>query len=385
MKILHCCLSCFYIDDYGYQENILPKIHKSQGHDVRIVASTETYITNKKIGYTEPKDYINEDNILVSRIPYSKWIPSLINKKIRLYNGLEKNLNSFKPDIIFLHDFQFLSALDIIEYKKKNPNVKIYVDSHTDLINSGKNWIAKNILHGIFYKWIAQKIEKYVTKFYGTLPLRKKFMIDFYKIPKEKVELLPFGVDDSNIDFSQRDIISKTLREKIGFNDDDFVIISGGKIDIRKNIVNLMEAISEINHKNIKLLVFGSTNDDTKDDVLRLSECPNIKYISWINYKEIYQYFFASDLAVFPGTHSVIWEEAVGLGIPCIFKQWDGIDHIDLGGNCAFIHEGTKDIISNKINEIFSDSNYFQSMKMSAQKFRKHFKYSQIAKKAINS
>ena len=81
----------------------------------------------------------------------------------------------------------------------------------------------------------------------------------------------------------------------------------------------------------------------------------------------------------------MIWEEAVGLGIPCIFKRWDGIDHIDLGGNCAFIDDGTKDIILNKINEIYNDTNYFTSMKMSAQKSRDHFKYSQIAKKAINS
>lgn len=27
MKILHICLASFYIDNYSYQENLLPKFH----------------------------------------------------------------------------------------------------------------------------------------------------------------------------------------------------------------------------------------------------------------------------------------------------------------------------------------------------------------------
>ena len=36
MKILHLMLACFYIDNYSYQENYLPKYHKKQGNDVEI-------------------------------------------------------------------------------------------------------------------------------------------------------------------------------------------------------------------------------------------------------------------------------------------------------------------------------------------------------------
>ena len=68
MKILHCCLACFYIDNYSYQENILPKFHKFQGNDVKILASTETYINNKVLGNTVSGSYFNEDDIEVTRI-----------------------------------------------------------------------------------------------------------------------------------------------------------------------------------------------------------------------------------------------------------------------------------------------------------------------------
>ena len=149
MKILHCCLAAFYIDDYGYQENILPKMHKLQGLDVKIIASTETYINNAKLGYVSPSTYKTKEDIPITRLPYVKYLPHKISKKLRIYNGLKRELYSFKPDIIFLHDCQFLSITEIAKYKKKYPKTKIYVDSHTDFINSAKSWVSKNILHKI--------------------------------------------------------------------------------------------------------------------------------------------------------------------------------------------------------------------------------------------
>ena len=50
MKILHLCLANFYVDEFNYQENILPRINKLDGHEVYILASTETFINNTKIG-----------------------------------------------------------------------------------------------------------------------------------------------------------------------------------------------------------------------------------------------------------------------------------------------------------------------------------------------
>ena len=71
MRILHCCLSCFYIDGYNYQENILPKINKLDGHEVMVIASTETYIDNNNLGYIEPCEYYTCENVLIKRIAYA--------------------------------------------------------------------------------------------------------------------------------------------------------------------------------------------------------------------------------------------------------------------------------------------------------------------------
>ena len=384
MKILHCCLAAFYIDDYGYQENILPKIHKKQGHQVEILASTETYLNNSELGYIKPKSYQTKDNIPIRRIPYIGLLPHFVAKKLRIYTGIKEVLQRFKPDILFLHDCQFLSITQIVKYKKENKNVKIYIDSHTDFINSGKNWLSKNILHGYVYRWCAKKIEPYANKFYGTLPLRNNFLKEVYNISEKKIDLLVLGVDDTNIDYENKIDIRNQIRSELSVDEDVFLIITGGKIDPRKNIINLMSAIKQINNDKIKLIVFGSINKDLKEDFSKLSKNNNIISISWINSENIYKYFFASDLAFFPGTHSVLWEEAVGLGMPCVFRKWDGIQHIDLGGNCLFINHGNIEEIQKIILNLYNDKQKILDMKENAiLKGIPYFSYSKIAKRAI--
>jgi len=385
MRILHCCLANFYIDGFSYQENILPRVHKNLGHDVEILASTETYVTKTKLGYVEPRSYCNEDDIRVTRIPYSKLLPHSVMRKLRLYKGVKEKLEGFKPDIIFLHDFQFLDVKYIVRYAEENPKVKVYADCHTDFVNSARNWVSKNILHKIIYKRCAKKVEPYTTKFFGTLPARSDFLKEVYNIPAEKIELLPFGAEDDKIDWGAKDDIRRNVRKDLCLSEADFVIISGGKLDKRKNIHLLMKAIREIDINRVKLVLFGIPDSEMKEEVEQLAQHESIRYVGWLNSEQIYNYFLASDLAVFPGTHSVLWEQATGSGLPGIFKRWKGFEHIDLGGNCLFLETDSVKDLKNKINRVFVNTELFQHMKQTA--FLKgvpHFAYAEIAKKAID-
>jgi 1,2-diacylglycerol 3-alpha-glucosyltransferase len=383
MKILHCCLAAFYIDNYGYQENILPKMHQLQGHKVQIVASTETYIENKKLGYIEAKSYFTPENIPITRIPYLKGIPHFINKKLRIYSGLTKLLNNFKPDIIFLHDVQFLGVWEIKKYAKRN-NVIIYADCHTDFLNSAKNWVSKNTLHKIIYRRCAKAIEPYTKKFYGVLPLRVDFLKDVYKIPVHKLDLLVLGADDTQFDLSKKESIRKNIRNHYNINENDFLVISGGKIDRRKNIHILMNAFREIQRDDIKLIVFGTANDDLKEEISQYKTIKNIVLIDWLDTKTIYDLLMTADLGFFPGTHSVLWEQSVGIGLPCVFKKWEGIEHVNVGGNCLFIEDISIINIKKTILKIADDKKLHQNMlKAALGKGIPRFSYSKIAKYAI--
>jgi hypothetical protein len=95
MTVPHCCLANFYVDGYGYQENVLPRAHKRQGHDVAILASTETYVDNKELGYVEPYRYVAEDGIPTTQLAYSGGVPPKIAAKLSFYSGLREELDEF--------------------------------------------------------------------------------------------------------------------------------------------------------------------------------------------------------------------------------------------------------------------------------------------------
>lgn len=386
MKILHVCLAAFYIDNYSYQENMLPKYHKKLGHDVAILASLQTFDKNGNPSFLEKgSEYINEHGIPVKRIAYKKGI-DFINKKLKKYDNIYEHIKNERPDIIFVHGCQFSNMKDIRRYVMDNPSTKVYVDNHCDFSNSATNWFSKNILHKILWKKSAKLIEPYVTKFYGVLPARTDFIIDMYKVDPKKVELLVMGADDEKVKEASNEIVKKSVRYKYGISDDDFLIVTGGKIDsAKKQILLLIDAVKKINKTNLKLLIFGSIAEELQEEVNKLIDGDIVRYIGWVNSEDSYKYFAAADLVVFPGRHSVFWEQCVGLGIPMVVKYWEGTTHIDIGGNCKFLYEDNAEEIINIINNIIENENIYNTMKINAQnKGMEIFSYKNIAKKSID-
>lgn len=383
MKILHLMLGCFYIDNYSYQENYLPKHHKLQGHDVEIVASLFTFDENGK-GKFLPKacKYENEYGIPVTRLDFKKGNTA---KRLRRYVGLKEELEKISPDLIFIHGVQFMDIDVVAKYCKVHPEVKVYADNHSDFSNSATNWISKNILHRIIWRSCAKKINPYVTKFYGVLPARVDFLINEYKTPKEKVELLVMGADDESVENAAKPEIRKEIREKYGLDDDDFVIMTGGKIDAFKTqTLLLMEAVSQIEDQKVKLIVFGSVTPELKDKVSALADGKKVQYIGWIKAKDSYDYFYAADLVVFPGRHSVFWEQVAAQGLPMVVKHWNGTTHVDFGGNVKFLYNDSANEIKTALEDILANDNY-KKMKSVAEKASENFKYSKIAKVSIET
>lgn len=384
MKIIHLCLGNYFVDGYGYQENIITKMHKRQGHEVLIVASTETIVDNFNLGYVESRSYINEDGIPIHRIPYINFFSNILTHKLRLYKGLYKELELFTPDIIFMHNFHFLGVKDVVKYIKRNKGVKLYVDSHVDPGNSIRNKISKYVLHSLLYKCAAKMVTPYASKFYGTLPCRTTLLSDFYGIPKDKTAFLPMGADDELVLKAKESEQRKLIRHKYEIKDDELLIVSGGRFDRTKTeIIDLMKVILELSKKyKLRMLIFGALEKgDFKIAFDELCDNHVIRHIGWIKGNESYNFFEAADLVIFAGSHSVLWEQAVGQGKPCIFKYMEGFTHVDLGGNCSFFKEKSQAEYIRVIEEFIQ--NYSHYAEVAKEKGLIYFSYQQIAKKAI--
>lgn len=383
MKILHVCLAAVYIDNHSYQENLLPKYHKHLGYDVEIIASLFTFDENGQGTYLkEIRPYKNEYGIPVKRLKHKY---GLIGKKLGKYKNTYQTIKKSNPDIIFIHGLQFLDIKYIIRYVLENPKVKIYIDNHADSLNSARNWLSRKILHQKIWKKQAHLIEPYTTKFYGVSPTRVDFLVDMYNISRDKIELLIMGADDEEIDRVNKAEGKSKIREKYGIKPSDFLIVTGGKIDNNKpEVLNLMRAIELVENKSVKLIVFGSVVPELKQAFRKLVDNKKIYYSGWIKSNNSYDYFQSADLVVFPGLHSVFWEQVVGQGIPMLVSNIGNVKNIDLGGNLRILNNSATMEIKKELEKIITNEKIYNKMFNAAQSAeRERFLYSEIAKKSI--
>lgn len=378
MKIVHLCLSCFYIDNYSYQENMLPKYHVKQGYEVTMIASLCSF-NEKGQGCYLPKasTYWDKDGYKVIRLAYKN--PIRLNRLFRHYEGFKEALYDEAPDIIFMHGPSFGDTPVVRQYIQKHPETRLFADNHADYINSATNFLSKKILHPIVWRHYAKVVEPYMEKCFGVTPQRCRFLKEMYHINPAIIEFLPMGVDDEVIPLKREDL-RKQVRGNLGINADDFLILTGGKIDERKNTHVLLEAMAVLNNPKIHLVICGTLTPQMQYLQEKINVNKNIHYLGWCNAEQVMDNMIASDMACFPGTHSTLWEQAVGVGLPAVFKKWDEMDHVGVNGNCIFIKgEGVKEL-ADAIQNIISDYPQYKELASAA---AESFKYSNISKKAI--
>ncbi len=382
MKIVHLAPSAPYNDYWGYQDNLLPKYHKKLGHTVTLI-TTNTMHSDGQIVETDCADYMLRDGVRVIRRKIKKY-PHRALTGLASYIPVYDLLCQLQPDLIFHHGLVSTTMLDVVRYKKKNPSCVIIQDNHLDYNIGSQCKTLKERLFRAYYRHINRRTIGYVSKVYGVTPWRKTYAEDYFKIPPQKTDVLIMGADDEKIDFANRESIRAAIRQKYAVTQTDFLIVTGGKIDRKKKIHLLMEACK--NMPGIKLLIFGQVSQDLQeafDQCLQSSE--NLIYIGWIQSDQVYDYFFAADLVFFPGQHSVLWEQACAAKVPCVFEAWEGMEHVDNGGNSAFLSPVTTQTLRELVSELCYSPKYYQMKQVAESEMTDIYLYSNIAKKSLES
>lgn len=331
MKILHLCLSNYYIDNYGYQENILPIMNKNSGHEVRIIASTEVFIDNRQLGYVSPSEYITREEIPIERLAYRKILPHFLMKKIRSYNSLYDRIESFQPDIILSHGVPMLDLLILKKYKQNYPKTKIFLDSHEDSNNSATNWVSKTFLHRLFYRRVIKStLESFERILYITKET-KDFLVSIYNIPETMLEYYPLGGTISK----QEDIRNarERLCNKLNIDENEIIYFHSGKLNAAKRTKELLEAFIQVK-ANGKLIIAGEIEDIYEEEIRHLLIEDNIHYVGWLDQQSLRFYLNGCDVYLQPGSQSATLQQA--LCCNCAVAVYPYSSHFHLLNNIPY-------------------------------------------------
>ena len=341
MRILHLMLGCFYIDNYNYQENVLPRQNKLDGHDVRIIASTETFFDNLHPGFVQPRSYINEDDIHVIRLPYKIIINHYISTKLRIYPKVYQLLVSFSPDVIFCHGIQTFELKTLVKYKTNYPDVRLYFDSHADFNNSATSYLSRRILHQMYYKWLIIKALPIMDTIFCVNYEAILFLEKMYKVPRNVLVLYPLGGEilDDNIRNDKRNY----LRKLLNLDENDILLIHSGKMTKEKRTEDILKAFSSIKRKNLRLMLIGLFAEDVELSVKEyLKNDHRINYVGWKSTSELVNYLCAGDLYVQPGSQSATMQNALCYG--CAAALYPHESHKYLLGDKVFYVETVEDM-----------------------------------------
>ena len=314
MKIIHVGLSGSFTESMTYQENMLANQNVADGHDVMVVADCSCF-RNGQLIPTPPEDRLLASGVRLVRIPFDRVFTRYVTNKFRKTKLLRPLIEQFAPDVILFHGCQSWEMLTIADYKKANPQVKLFADTHADFNNSARNWLSKNILHKLFYGALIRFAYPYLEKLFYITEETKDFLVKLYKLSTDKLEFYPLG----GIIHSpkERAAMRAEKRAELGLRDEDILLCHSGKLDSIKRTRDIILALSQVPAERLRLIIIGSIPREMESVLLPLFAADvRICFLGWKSGDELIAYLCASDIYVQPGSQSATMQNAICCGAP---------------------------------------------------------------------
>ena len=301
------------------------KLFKEMGYEVSVGSNG-----NEKIEHCD-KHY----NLQFERSPFSL-------RNIKAYKELKRIINENKYDIIHCHTPVGGVLTRLAAKKTRKKGTRVIYTAHGFHFFKGapkKNWL-------IFYP-----IEKYLAKYTDTIITMNE---EDYELAKNKFDKRCFdikhvcgvGIDKNKFSSKLSDNDKIKLRNSLGLNENDFVIIYPAELSKRKRQEWLINSLSELlkNNSNIHVLMPGI--DSLNGNLQELSKKMQLEnQLHFLGFrKDIPELLQISNLAVSAANQEglpVNIMEAMFVGLPIV------------ASNCR----GNRDLISNSTNGYLIDLN----------------------------
>jgi glycosyltransferase involved in cell wall biosynthesis len=198
------------------------------------------------------------------------------------------------------------------------------------------NWFLR-----IFEEKMLERAKKIIAVSHFT----KKELTEYYQIPESKIRVIHNGVDIKKFQPAQD---KRKIKSELGFNPDDLLILSVGRLYARKGLFTLIDSMLPImkRFKNAKFVVSGKGQSDEMHKLIAHAEKVGVKdnliFTGYYPDKKLPKLYQAADVfafSTFYEHHPFAVLEALASGLPVVTTWVGGIPETIENGKNGFLVE----------------------------------------------
>jgi UDP-glucose:(heptosyl)LPS alpha-1,3-glucosyltransferase len=215
----------------------------------------------------------------------------------------------------------------------------------------------------------------------------KSQLIDYYNVPSEDIVVIPNGIDCDK--FKPDDSVRWSTRKMLNLDDDDILLLFSGNDFDKKGLKYLINAISLIKQKNVKLVITGGDRKTSyyTQHISKLDLNSRILYKGYVS--DIRDYYNAADIFVFPTLYEpfgLVITEALSTGLPVITSRSAGAAELITDGFEGLLLDNPTDSgeIAEKICVLLEDKKLRDQMGTKGRATMKKYNWDFVAKKTLN-
>jgi len=188
----------------------------------------------------------------------------------------------------------------------------------------------------------------------------KHELIEQYGYPGGKIEVIPNGVD--YVRFSKdASINTSAVRDALGIDPNERVILYLGRLMERKRVIDLVKAMPQILQKipNARLVVVGKRNSNAEHIEQTARELfldAKVTMVDHVPYQEVPSYYAMADVYALPSSYEgfpFTILEAMAAGTPVVASNIPGIDEQIVPFETGLLHPvGDIDMIASHIVQL---------------------------------
>jgi L-malate glycosyltransferase len=196
-----------------------------------------------------------------------------------------------------------------------------------------------------------------------------------------RIEIVPLGLPPVEFD--------PATRSELGLDQDDFVLVTVGRLVKRKGLTYLLDAIAGVDSDKTRLVICGDGPERTnlEDQARALGISNRVVFTGYVDEEQKFQILSLADLFVMASLHEgfgIVFLEAMSQGLPIVTANVGGqTDFLEQDENALLVSPANCQQLSSAIGRLAGDAGLREHMRLQNLGKVKQFAIRKIAERHV--